>query len=71
MTKTANDKRPTHIVWQVMGEGDKARWTRIGAGWANHDGKGITLSFDAIPMNGRTVVRAFAETENAQEGGAQ
>lgn len=58
-----NDKRPTHTVWQVIGEGDKGRWVRIGAGWTNRDGKGVTLKFDALPIAGRTVVREFAEAE--------
>lgn len=59
--KTTN--RPTHAIWQVIGEGDKAHWTRIGAGWANRDGKGLSLKFDAYPVAGRTVVRAFTERQ--------
>ncbi len=59
--KTTN--RPTHGVYQVLGEGEKAYWMRIGAGWANRDGKGLSLKLDAYPIAGRTVVREFTEQE--------
>lgn len=57
MTKTAQPKRPTHAIYQVLGEKDNARWIRVGAGWTNEDGKGFNLVFDAYPVTGRTVVR--------------
>ena len=40
-TNTNEANRPSHIIWQVIGEGDKSRWTRIGAAWPNRDGKGL------------------------------
>lgn len=65
MTNNANEpKRPTHAIYQVIGEGEKARWIRIGAAWANRDGKGFTLKFDALPITGRTVIRAVEERED-------
>lgn len=58
MTKTTQSpKRPTHAIYCVIGEGEKARWMRIGSAWANRDGKGLNLSFDAYPVAGRIVVR--------------
>ncbi|MCB1539269.1 MAG: hypothetical protein KDJ49_09950 [Alphaproteobacteria bacterium] len=58
MEKTTNTpKQPSHIIWQVIGEQDRARWIRVGAAWANRDGKGLTLKFDAYPVAGRTVIR--------------
>ncbi len=69
MTNSNESKRPTHIIWQVIGETDKARWTRIGAGWTNRDGKGLMLKFDAYPLAGRTMVREVTETEDASNGG--
>lgn len=69
MTNNTNEtKRPTHAIFQVIGEGDKARWIRIGAAWANRDGKGFNLKFDAYPAHGRTVIRAVEERE---ENGGQ
>lgn len=64
-----SDKRPTHTIWQVIGEGENARWIRVGAAWSNRDGKGLTLRFDAYPVTGRTVVREHTETETASDGG--
>lgn len=63
MTATKENNRPTHIIWQVLGEGDKACWNRIGAGWPNRDGKGLTLKFDALPLDGRVVVREHEQNE--------
>lgn len=65
-------KRPTHVIWQVIGETDKARWIRVGAAWANRDGKGLTLKFDAYPVAGRTVIREITDKEDlADNRGAQ
>jgi len=50
-------KRPTHVIWQVTGDNDKAFWSRVGVAWANRDGKGFTLRFSAYPTGGRTVIR--------------
>jgi hypothetical protein len=71
MTKNNDTKRPTHVIWQVIGESDKARWIRVGAAWANRDGKGLTLKFDAYPVAGRTVVREFSEKQPGDTGGQQ
>ena len=60
MTTTDNttSKKPTHAVFHVAGNEDKARWARIGAAWAHKDGKGFNLDFDTIPMKaGRFVIR--------------
>lgn len=68
MTDTTKEpKRPTHIIWQVIGEGDKGRWTRIGAGWPNRDGKGLTLKFEAYPLTGRILVRELEQNEGSQQ----
>lgn len=58
-------RQPTHAIFQVVGEGDKARWIRVGAAWANKDGKGLNLKFDAYPVVGRIVVREVTEQDDA------
>lgn len=63
MTKTNEPKRPSYIIWQVVGEGDQARWIRVGAAWTNKDNKGLTLKFDAYPVVGRTVIREMIEPQ--------
>ena len=77
--QTKEKKAPTHGVYVVQGEGDKARWSRVGAAWLHGDKKGANLKFDSIPLNGRVVVREITEQDNASgeynaaagEGGAQ
>ncbi len=73
MRKKPNEaKRPTHAIFQVLGEGEKARWVRIGAAWLHKDEKGANLVFDALPLNGRTVIREVSEQqEQPGEGGQQ
>ncbi len=54
---TQSEKRPSHEVFQVKGDGDKSFWTRIGAALLHKDGKGFSISVEAIPIHGRIVVR--------------
>ncbi|MHA6298744.1 hypothetical protein [Devosia sp. CAU 1758] len=68
MTTTVTEhNRPTHVVWQVIGEEDNTFWNRIGAGWANKDGKGISIVLDAAPLHGRIVIREVSE-QDSQNG---
>jgi hypothetical protein len=54
-------RRPTHRLYRVLGDGDGAIWTPIGAAWPNKDGLGFSLLCDAIPLQGRIVMRAIQE----------
>lgn len=47
-------KQPTHRLYTVKGEGQKARWIEIGAAWPNQDGNGFSLRFDSVPVEGLT-----------------
>jgi hypothetical protein len=72
MSKNNESNRPTHVIWQVQGEGDKARWTQIGAAWMHKDQKGANLKFDAMPLTGRVVIREKSEQKDRDgQGGAQ
>ncbi len=60
MSETAK-KKPTHTAYSVRnfqkdGE-DDASWSRIGVGFLHRDGKGIDVVLDAVPVNGRVVLR--------------
>ena len=50
-------KRPSHTVFVVEGDGEKAFWIRIGAAWEHEDGEGFSLNLIALPLAGRMVVR--------------
>jgi hypothetical protein len=70
MRKTTKEtKRPTHAIYQVQGEGDKAYWNRIGAAWLHEDEKGANMVFDAFPLTGRIVLREIVEKDDSKAGG--
>ena len=50
-------KAPDFIAWQVERRDEKSYWTRIGAAWDHKDGNGTTLQLDALPVDGRIVLR--------------
>ena len=68
MTKATVTVQATHLIYIVKGD-ENAKWLEIGAAWANRDGQGFTLSLDAVPTNGRIVMREIADREEA--GGQQ
>ena len=55
--KLLTGRKPTHRLYRVLGDGEGAIWTPIGAAWPNKDGKGFNLSCDAVPLTGRLVLR--------------
>ena len=63
----SNTNRPTHAIWQVTGDGEKARWSRIGAAWMHNDTKGANLKFDSFPLTGRVVVREITAQDETGE----
>jgi hypothetical protein len=70
MKNTPTNPPPTHLVYHVRDGQDQAArgfWTRIGAAWAHKDGKGVTVTLDLLPLDGRLVVR---EQEDGADGGA-
>jgi hypothetical protein len=54
-------RRPSHRLYRVLGDGEGAIWTPIGAAWPNKDGLGFSITCDAIPLQGRMVMRAIQE----------
>jgi len=58
-TKTTIKQTPSHDVFHVTGEGDSARWTKLGAAWAHKDGEGFNIQLNFMPLGaeGRFVVR--------------
>ncbi len=61
-------RKPTHRLYRVQGEGESAIWTPIGAAWPNKDGKGFNLSCDAVPLQGRLVLRIITAREGSTGG---
>jgi len=48
------------------GEGEKDRWTRIGAAFENKDGS-LTVLLDAAPLSGKLILQAPKEEAEAAE----
>ena len=57
-TQTQN-RKPTHDVLHVRGEGKSAFWTRIGATWLHDDKEGLESRPRLHPLSqdGRLVIR--------------
>ena len=64
------NRKPTLRLYRVNGEGDKASWTPIGAAWQHKDGKGFSITCDAVPLTGRMSLRLI-EPKAQAEGGQQ
>lgn len=63
MTDAPRGNKPTHTAYTVRdftkketGEVDSS-WSRIGVAWLHKDGKGFDVSLEALPVNGRVVLR--------------
>ncbi|MCR2832411.1 hypothetical protein [Parerythrobacter lacustris] len=56
---TETTKSPAFMLYRVNGHGKDANWTKIGAAWPNRDGKGFSILCDAVPLQGRIVMRAY------------
>ena len=49
---------PAYAVYVVEErEGKDPFWTRIGSAWGHKDGDGYYVTFSALPINGRLVLR--------------
>ena len=68
MSKTEKSqaaRKPTHRIYIVTGEGEKASWRPIGAAWPHLDGSGFAITCDALPLAGRIVMRTIKDKEPA------
>ena len=63
-------RKPTHRLYRVLGDGKAATWTPIGAAWPDRDGLGFDLQCDAVPLQGRLVLRAITDRAELDEGEA-
>lgn len=66
MQTETQKKRPTHVIYQVIGERENAFWNRIGAAWLDKDGKGFSIKLDAIPTHGHINMREAKADESGQ-----
>lgn len=67
-TPHTNAVKPSHRLYVVTGTGKSASWREIGAAWANKDGKGFSITCEAVPLQGRIVMRATTERKPKAQG---
>lgn len=63
----ADNSSPTHRVYTLIerkkGDEDDTFWLNIGAAWPHKDGKGYNLALQALPLDGKLVIRTIEEPE--------
>lgn len=69
MSKEQNTKptsnKPYMLGYAVtpIGDGKNSVWSKIAAAWAHKDGEGYEVRMDALPVNGRLVLRTVREDQ--------
>lgn len=62
MSNETEKKRPSFDAFHVKdGPEDKSYFNRIGAAFPHKDGEGHTITLDAVPVDGRIVLRSPKE----------
>ncbi len=58
-TDSSSKTQKPYSVYTVRdsGNGGEGFWVRIGAAFPNRDGKGFNVVLDALPLDGRLVIR--------------
>ena len=73
-TRTADKapglKRPFMLANTVkpIEDGRNSLWSKIGAAWAHKDGQGYEVRVDAVPVDGRIVLRTVKDRQGDQTG---
>ena len=58
MSEQPEKNQPSFDAFHVKdGSGDRSFFNRIGAAFPHKDGKGHTIALDAVPVDGRIVLR--------------
>jgi len=39
--------KPSHEIFNVLGEGENTQWTKIGVAWTHKDGEGLNLAINS------------------------
>ena len=63
----ATNQQPTHRVYTVVKrEGQDDFWLAIGAAFAHQDGKGFNVMLQALPIDGKVVLRVAQDDKPEQ-----
>lgn len=63
-------KRPFMLAYTVkaIDDGRNSVWSKIGAAWSHKDGQGYEIRMDALPVDGRVVLRTVKDKDADQSG---
>lgn len=62
MSEQNEKQRPSFTAYQVKTDRDeKSHFTKVGAAFPHKDGKGHTVTLDAVPVDGKIVLRSAKE----------
>ena len=66
MAKQPQTVKPTYSVFTVedRGEGNDPFWLKIGAAFEHKDSRGYNLTLQALPTDGRLVLREYKDPES-------
>ncbi len=64
--KVTGGKTPYMLGYTVrpMGDGPKSHWSKVAVAWAHKDGQGFNVQMDAMPVDGRLVLRAVNDDDD-------
>lgn len=66
-SEATNSNAPSHIAYQVRDgkANNKGFWTRIGVAWTSRDEKGFVIQLNAVPLDGKIILRLPEPRDNA------
>ena len=69
-TQTPAGRKPDLVGYSVKQGADAAtsHWSKIGAAWAHKDGLGFDVRMDALPVDGRLVLREPPAEDSVADG---
>lgn len=68
MAEKNQAKQPTHRAYTVIKrEGQEDFWLNLGLAFAHADGKGFNIVLQALPIDGKIVLREPTEDEPEQQ----
>lgn len=55
-------RKPDFIAYNVRdSQNEKGYWNKVGAAWQHHDGQGLDIQLESIPVDGRITLRELRE----------
>jgi len=62
-TRPSERPKPYLLGYTVKtaGNGEKAYWSKVAVAWAHKDGQGYNVQLDALPVDGKLVLRTVPD----------